>query len=96
MKTGNTPFPLSAWAVAVMCVLTSTAQAADRPAKFAVPNSQIEALGIQTAPLQSQTDSVKASFPAQVVIPPKAEQVVSSPVAGLVAQLLVQQNQVVR
>jgi RND family efflux transporter MFP subunit len=79
-----------------MCALASTAQAADRPAKFAVPSSQIRALGIQTAPLQSQTDSVKASFPAQVVVPPTAEQVVSSPVAGLVVQLLVQQNQTVR
>ena len=96
MKNRNTRFPLSAWAVAVMCVVTSTAQAADRPARFAVPNSQIQALDIQTAPLQNQTDSVKANFPAQVVVPPNAEQVVSSPVAGMVAQLLVQQNQVVR
>ncbi|MHB0985293.1 MAG: efflux RND transporter periplasmic adaptor subunit [Sulfuricella sp.] len=78
------------------CAFTATAQAAERSVKFTVPNSQIRALGIQTAPLQSQTDSVIASFPAQVIVPPKAEQVVSSPVAGLVAQLLVQQNQVVR
>lgn len=96
MKKRNVHFPLSVWAVATMCMFTSTAQAADRSAKFSVPNSQIQALGIQTAPLQSQTDSVKASFPAEVVVPPTAEQVVSSPVAGLVAQLLVQQNQVVR
>lgn len=89
-------FPLSAWAVVMMCGLISTAQAADRPARFTVPNSQIQALGIQTTPLQSQTDSVKASFPAQVVVPANAEQVVSSPIAGLVAQLLVQQNQTVR
>ena len=71
-------------------------KAADRPAKFAVPGGQIQALGIQTAPLQSQADSVRASFPAQVVFPPNAEQVISAPVAGLVSQLLVQQNQVVR
>jgi len=89
-------FRLSAWAVTVMCFLTTTAQAADQPVKFAVLSTQIQSLGIQTAPLQSQTDSVTASFPAQVVIPPTAEQVVSSPVAGLVAQLLVRQNQVVR
>lgn len=96
MKNQNPRFPLSAWAVAVMCFLTITAHAADRPAKFAVPNSQIQALGIQIAPLQSQTNSVSASYPAQVVVPPNAEQVISSPVAGLVSQLLVQQNQVVR
>ncbi|KVW95549.1 RND transporter [Thiobacillus denitrificans] len=82
--------------MATLCVLTSTAQAADQPVKFTVPNSQIQALGIQTAPLQTQTSAVKASFPAQVVLPPTAEQVVSSPVTGLVAQVLVQQNQAVR
>lgn len=76
--------------------LTTVAHAADRPAKFTVPDGQIKALGIQTAPLQSQAESAKATFPAQVVIPPKAEQVVSSPVAGLVSQVLVQQNQAIR
>lgn len=96
MKTSSSPFPAgSAWAMAVMCILTATTQAADRPAKFTVPNSQIQALGIQTTPLQNDTDLVKASYPAHVVVPPEAEQVISSPVAGLVAQLLVQQNQVV-
>ncbi|MFH1870774.1 MAG: efflux RND transporter periplasmic adaptor subunit [Pseudomonadota bacterium] len=82
--------------VAALCGIAPTVWAADRAAKFAVPTSQIQALGIQTAALQSQTDAVTTSFPAQVVIPPQAEQVISSPVAGLVVQLLVQQNQVVR
>lgn len=82
--------------VAVLCGLAPTVRAADRPAKFAVATSQIQALGIQTAPLQSQADSINMGFPAQVVIPPNAERVISSPVAGLVVQLLVQQNQVVR
>lgn len=82
--------------VAALCGLAPTVWATDRPAKFAVPNSQIQALGIQTAPLQSQADSLQMGFPAQVVIPPNAERVISSPVAGLVVQLLVQQNQVVR
>ena len=85
-----------ACAIAALCVFTSTAQANDQPAKFAVSTGQILALGIMTAPLQSQSGSVHASFPAQVVVPPNAEQVISSPVAGLVSQLLVQQNQVVR
>ncbi len=39
---------------------------------------------------------MRTSYPAQVVIPPNAEQVISSPVTGLVSQLLVQQNQTVR
>ena len=96
MNRNNPRFQICAYALAGFCAFTSPAQAGDRPAKFAVPNSQIQALGITTAPLQPQTDSVRASFPAQVVVPPNAEQVVSSPVAGLVSQLLVQQNQMVR
>ena len=85
-----------ACALATLCAATSIGWAADRPAKFTVPSAQIQALGIQTAPLQRQADSVRASFPAQVVVPPHAEQVVSSPVPGLVSRLLVRQNQVVR
>lgn len=96
MKENAPRIPFPAWAVITLCTLTSAAQAADAPVQFAVPNSQIQALGIQTAPLQSQASPVKAGYPAQVVVPPTAEQVVSSPVAGLVAQLLVQQNQAVR
>ena len=85
-----------ACAIAALCIFSSIAQADGRTAMFAVSNTQIQALGITTAPLQSQSGSVRASFPAQVVVPPNAEQVISSPVAGLVSQLLVQQNQMVR
>lgn len=85
----------STGAMALLCILPAAALAAG-PSKFAVPASQIQALGIQTEPLQSQAGSVRAGYPAQVVVPPTAEQVVSSPVAGLVAQLLVQENQAVR
>jgi len=85
-----------ACAIAVLGALALGAQAADRPAKFAVASGQMLALGIQTAPLQSQAESVRISYPAQVVMPPNAEQVVSSPVTGLVSQLLVQPNQMVR
>jgi RND family efflux transporter MFP subunit len=46
--------------------------------------------------LQSQNGLITVRFPAEVVVPTTAKQVVSSPVAGLVAQLLVQQNQTVR
>ena len=96
MKITNPLFPLISWAVTVTCIWAFSAQAADRPAKFSVPDSQIQAFGIQTASLPNQTASVMATFPAQVVVPPSAEQVVSSPLAGMVAQLLVQQNQFVR
>ena len=96
MKTRLFRVQRSVWAVAMVCLLASAAQAADQPVKFVVPNSQLQALGIQTALLQTQTSAVKASFPAQVMLPPTAEQVVSSPVTGLVTQVLVQQNQAVR
>ena len=82
--------------VAIMCVFSVDVIAADQLTKFLVPKNQIQAMGIKTIPLKSNSESVKVSFPAQVVVPPTAEQVVSSPVAGLVTQLLVQQNQVVR
>lgn len=96
MKKSRSRYPLSACSVALMCMLALTARAADQPGRFAVPDRQIEALGIQTAPLQGQTGTIKSSFPAQVVVPTQAEQVVSSPVSGLVAQLLVLQNEIVR
>ena len=64
--------------------------------KFAVPESQIKALGIKTTPLQSNGEAVRPSFPAQVMVPPNAEQVISSPVAGLITQILVQQNELVK
>ena len=84
------------WAVAIMCIFSCNVKAADQSNKFMVPNNQIQAMGIKTIPLQINSESVKISFPAQVVVPPTAEQIVSSPVAGLVTQLLIQQNQVVR
>ena len=96
MNNRNPRFLVCAYTVTALCALNSIVQAADRPARFAVANAQIQALGIQTVPLQRQADSVRASFPAQVVVPPHAEQVVSSPVAGLVSQMLVRQNQMVR
>ena len=95
LRASASVFPMVC-AIAVLGAFVLSAQAADRPAKFAVAAGQMLALGIQTAPLQSQAESVRISYPAQVVIPPNAEQVVSSPVTGLISQLLVQQNQMVR
>lgn len=96
MNRRHLRFHLYVCAVVMACAFTATAQAANRPLKFTVPVSQIQALGIQTAPLQSQNGLITVRFPAEVVVPTTAKQVVSSPVAGLVAQLLVQQNQTVR
>ena len=96
MKNIAPHFLKQASAVAVIWTVASTALAAERPTRFAVPDTQIQALGIQTLPLQSLSSALKATFPAQVVVPATADQVVSSPVAGLVVQLLVRENQAVR
>ncbi len=81
---------------AVLCTLALGASAADQPVQFVVPDSQIKALGIKTTTLQNSGESVRASFPAQVTVPPNAEQVISSPVAGLITNILVEQNQLVK
>ncbi len=93
MTIRRTRFALSAWTVAVMCAFAATAQAAEHPARFPVAAAQLQTLGIETQPLQPGSAQIRADFPAQVVVPPTAEQVVSSPVAGMVAQLLVQPGQ---
>ncbi|CAH1212602.1 Efflux transporter periplasmic adaptor subunit [Candidatus Nitrotoga sp. BS] len=96
MNKRNLRFYLCVCAVAMAYALTANAQATNRSVQFIVPNNQIQALGIKSVTLQSQIDLIKARFPAEVVASTTARQVVSSPVAGLVAQLLVQQNQEVR
>ena len=87
---------LYAGAAVALCVFTFSAQAQNRPTKFSVAPAQLQALGTQTVPLQSQAETVRVSYPAQVVLPPNAEQVISSTVTGLITQLLVLPNQVVR
>ncbi|MBI5751514.1 MAG: efflux RND transporter periplasmic adaptor subunit [Hydrogenophilales bacterium] len=67
-----------------------------KPVNVKIDAKQMQALGIQVSVLQRQTDAVLASFPAQVMAPPNSEQIISSPVAGLVLQVLVQPNQAVR
>lgn len=62
---------------------------------FAVSDEQMRALGIELVTLDTQPETAGARFPAQVVLPLQAEQVVSAPVAGLVNQVLVQENQTV-
>jgi RND family efflux transporter MFP subunit len=75
--------------------LLSTALAADRQMQFAVSDQQMQALGIQVAPLQKDASPVVARLPAQLIVPPDREQIVSAPFAGLVTQLFIQpHNQV--
>lgn len=89
-----------ACALAAVLVLTLTSiqavHAANGPIRFTVAASQLQVLGIETLALRAQGEPARVSYPAQTVLPPSAEQVISSPVAGLVVQLLVQPNQAVR
>lgn len=89
-----------ACALAVAIVLSlapmQTALGASGPTRFTVATGQLQVLGIEMVVLRAQGEPVRVSYPAQTVLPPSAEQVISSPVAGLVVQLLAQSNQAVR
>ncbi|MES2401417.1 MAG: efflux RND transporter periplasmic adaptor subunit [Pseudomonadota bacterium] len=88
----------SALATAILLALAppQIVHAANGTTRFTVAASQLQVMGIETVPLQVQGEPVRVNYPAQTVLPPSAEQVISSPVAGLVMQLLVQPNQLVR
>ncbi len=60
---------------------------------FTVTDTQMRTLGIELVALSNQTNGVSASFPAQVILPPQQETIVSAPLAGLVSRILVQENQ---
>ena len=87
-----------ALATAILLALAPTqiVHAANATTRFTVAASQLQVMGIETVPMQVQGEPVRVNYPAQTVLPPSAEQVISSPVAGLVMQLLVQPNQLVR
>ncbi|KAJ8138188.1 hypothetical protein OY671_008599, partial [Metschnikowia pulcherrima] len=75
--------------------LCSSALAADRSASFTVSDEQVAALGITMVPLSSAAPKVQAAYPAKVVMPPNADQVVSSPVTGSLTQISVSPGQAV-
>jgi len=80
----------------VACLfLYSPTFAADRPAAFSVPDDQISTLGISLMPLSSASPQVKSAYPAKVVMPPNADRVISSPVSGLLTQILALPGQAV-
>ena len=78
---------------AIAFIISGPAMSAE---KFSVANEQIQALGIKTSAVQSMKQTVSTRYPGQVVVPPKAEQIVSSPLEGVVVQLLVGEYQAVR
>ncbi|EQM72049.1 hypothetical protein L682_00080 [Aquipseudomonas alcaligenes OT 69] len=57
----------------------------------------MRALGIKLIPVQDTAmGEVRSRYPGQVVVPPRSEQVISSPLEGLVTQLLVGEFQAVK
>ena len=70
-----------------------SAQAAD---EFAVTPAQMQGLGITLQRLEKPADIQGQAYPARVVLPPSQEQVVSSPLAGLVDRVLVIENDTVK
>lgn len=85
-------FVAFATATAVGC----GAYAAERSPRISVSEKQMEAVGVRTQPLQAGAPAAQARFPGEVIVPPGKEEVISSPLAGVVLQLLVQQNQRVK
>ena len=83
-------------ALAAALSLASCAYAAERSSTITVSDKQMQALGIQTQPLQALSSAAHARFPGEVIVAPGNEQIISSPLAGIVLQLLVQQNQAVK
>ncbi len=73
--------------------ISAVASAAD---EFAVSASQMQALGVQLQRLDKPAAIPGMTYPARVVLPPSQEYVVSAPLAGVVDQLLVGQNEVVK
>ena len=65
-------------------------------AEFAVSAAQMQALGVKTQKLGPPGPIEGPTYPARVVLPPKQEYVVGAPLAGVVDQLLVSPNDVVK
>lgn len=74
-------------------LLIPQAFAAESPVTFKVSAEQAQALDIKTETLQRAGDAMTRRFPAQVLLPANAEHVTSSPVAGLVTDILVDPHQ---
>lgn len=72
------------------------ALAAPPTTEFALSPAQMQALGISVLKLEQPAALRGLAFPARVVLPPSAEQVVSAPVGGVVDQLLVSGQESVR
>lgn len=87
-----------AWpgAVAVAVLATFTHLPVRAADEFAVSAAQMQSLGVQLRKLDKPAAIEGAVLPARVSLPPRQDLVVSAPVAGVVDQLLVTDNDAVR
>ena len=76
--------------------LAIPAAAATPGNEFAVSAAQMQALGITLLKLDRPGPIRGMAYPAKVVLPPSGEQIVSAPVDGVVARLLVSSQQAVK
>lgn len=77
-------------------LLTSAVAAPPSTGEFPVSAAQMQALGVTLIPLEKPAAIDGLAYPAHVVLPPGGEQVVSAPFAGLVVELLVDEQQAVK
>ncbi len=79
-----------------LSALPAPALAAEPNAEFAVSAAQLRTLGVTLLKLEQPGAIAGMAYAARVMLPPGQEQVVSAPVAGVVDQLLVAEQQAVR
>ena len=82
--------------VLLMAALCSKALGAPPASEFAVTPAQMQSLGITLLKIERPAAIRGMAYPAKVVVPPSAEQVVSAPVDGVVDRLLVGSQQSVK
>ena len=76
--------------------LLAPAFAAEPKAEFAVSAAQMKTLGVTLLKLEQPAAIAGMAYAAKVTLPPGQEQVVSAPVAGVIDQLLVGEQQAVK
>lgn len=77
-------------------LLTGAVAAPPATGEFPVSAAQMQALGVTLVPLEKPSAIEGLVYPAQVVLPPSGEQLVSAPFAGRVEELLVDEQQAVK
>lgn len=84
------------WPAFVLSTWASLAVAAAPAADFVVPPAQLQALGVGLQKLVAPASAVGAAAPARVTLPPELDVLVSAPVDGVVAQVLVNPQDAVK